>query len=338
MMRVLIVDEHELTDKNISPLLTKLDHEYLCVKTKEDALNFCKSDHFDIVFINVDQFHSELSEIVNQIHADCYNLSDWIPIIVTSAKKDDETILNAIYAGGDDFIQKPTTIDILDAKLIAISRIISMRQNLVDFGDQLKLLNDQLFTSTEMLNAMILKDPLTLIPNRRAFQDYFYRIIRSCTRKSEAFSIIMADIDFFKDYNDQYGHQEGDHCLVKVAQTLSKHLLRPGDLVSRIGGEEFAIILPETKVEDACLVAERLRQSILALGLDFIGSPLGRITLSFGVAQAYPSRDFKPDGLMAIADQALYLAKKHQGNTVFYCPESVDNPLTVTCHPRKYSA
>lgn len=169
----------------------------------------------------------------------------------------------------------------------------------------------------ELLQRLSSLDGLTEIANRRKLDEYLDREWKRAIRTRHPLSLIMCDIDFFKDYNDAYGHQKGDECLKKVAMTLCNKLRRPGDLVARYGGEEFAAILPDTEAGDAGLVAEALRTGVEALGITHSSSSISKVvTISLGVATLIPQRDSSPDQLIMAADQALYQAKRDGRNRV----------------------
>jgi len=169
----------------------------------------------------------------------------------------------------------------------------------------------------ETLKRLSSLDGLTGIANRRHFDEIINLEWKRSLREGEPLSLIMADIDFFKFYNDTYGHQCGDDCLKKVAAAIKKGLKRPGDLVARYGGEEFAVILPDTPLEGAQAVAEDLRLRIEALGIIHAKSPLaGKVTVSLGVASILPKQDLNVEALILAADQALYRAKNEGRNCI----------------------
>ena len=135
---------------------------------------------------------------------------------------------------------------------------------------------------------------------------------------SKASSIVMLDVDFFKKYNDRYGHQKGDECLKAAAKKVEGAVPRASDLAARYGGEEFVLILSETDEEGARWVANRIRQQVMELKMEHEDSPYGCITLSCGVSSVIPGDDLSVDKLVKSADNALYLAKKHGRNAVAY--------------------
>ncbi len=167
------------------------------------------------------------------------------------------------------------------------------------------------------LEELLRTDVLTGVANRRAFDGAMAAEWRRARREQTALSLLMIDIDHFKGFNDRYGHPAGDVCLRQVAQAVAGQLQRPADLAARLGGEEFALLLPNTEEAGALQVAERARASVAALGLAHAGSALGHVTISIGVAT---NRPFDPaedaQALMDAADRALYRAKASGRNSV----------------------
>ncbi|BFM39952.1 diguanylate cyclase [Synechocystis sp. LKSZ1] len=179
----------------------------------------------------------------------------------------------------------------------------------------------------EELTRLATLDGLTQIANRRRFDEYLDQEWQRHRREQSPLALLLIDIDYFKNYNDCYGHQRGDDCLIQVAQCLTQQIKRPADLVARYGGEEFTVILPNTHQTGAVMVAEAIRASILEQNIPHLASETGYLTLSIGVAQLTPGPDSHPQQLLAQADQALYRAKQQGRNrTVAYDPLSQANP------------
>lgn len=179
----------------------------------------------------------------------------------------------------------------------------------------------QLYQQLEAANGELRRlaafDGLTQVPNRRRFDEYLTQEWHRLEREQAALSLILADIDFFKSYNDTYGHVAGDECLRRVAQTISRVANRSTDLVARYGGEEFAVILPNTPLAGAMTVAERVRMEVEQLRIPHQNSLVhGCITLSLGVTSILPTPAASPAQLVAAADQALYQAKQQGRNCV----------------------
>ena len=171
--------------------------------------------------------------------------------------------------------------------------------------------------ANQKLERLATIDGLTQIANRRRFDNCLTLEWKRMRREQSPLSLIMCDIDFFKLFNDAYGHQMGDECLRTVAQTIHRNIKRPADLAARYGGEEFAVILPNTSTEGAVLLAENIRKAVQRLKIVHVQSPLGGyVSLSLGVAGIVPSGKFAPETLIEFADKALYEAKKHGRNRV----------------------
>jgi len=187
------------------------------------------------------------------------------------------------------------------------------------FRDAEKL-RRELFSSSEVAQALeylVRLDSLTGIPNRRLFEEELGKEWARAKRDNAPLALITADIDHFKEYNDHYGHPAGDLCLVDVAQTLYRTLSRPGDVAARIGGEEFAILLPQTDLNGAIAVGEQIRERILALNLLHEASPVAsQVTLSFGVSSSELASVASPAELIRTSDSALYEAKRCGRNQI----------------------
>ena len=160
------------------------------------------------------------------------------------------------------------------------------------------------------LERLTLLDPLTGVPNRRRFTTALEGAWRHALRSREPIAVLMIDIDYFKGINDLHGHAYGDECLTTIAQVLGEQLRRGGDLLARFGGEEFVVLLTETREEGAMLVAERMHSAVAELAVLNNASPFQRrLTVSVGIGACIPSMGFSPAGLVEAADQALYEAK-----------------------------
>lgn len=159
-------------------------------------------------------------------------------------------------------------------------------------------------------------DGLTRIPNRRGFDAALEREWRRCARQRRSIAVLMCDVDWFKGYNDFYGHQAGDRCLAAVARDVESVCRRPSDMPARYGGEEFAVLLPETGVEGAMNVAEELRAALFARNLPHAASPLGRMSVSIGVAGRICHPNGSPWDVVTEADRRLYAAKRSGRNRV----------------------
>ncbi|RLT93455.1 diguanylate cyclase [Ketobacter sp.] len=187
-------------------------------------------------------------------------------------------------------------------------------------NQQLKKLNSRLKDLAEV-------DPLTGIGNRRSFDQVLDEEWRRARRRGYNLAMLMCDIDYFKSYNDSFGHQQGDLCIKQVAQCMKQMVRRPGDLVARYGGEEFAVILPALDVEEAANIARVICQGVRDLRLPHPMSPVNdHVTISVGVAALVPDERLAAGDLVGFADEALYFAKKSGRNRIqVYRPEMSSN-------------
>jgi len=176
------------------------------------------------------------------------------------------------------------------------------------------------------LKLISTKDGLTEINNRRRFDEALHDEWYRASRLSKPISLIMCDIDKFKEYNDTYGHLEGDKCLKKIAHLIQDYARRGGDLAARYGGEEFALILPDTEHEHAKDIAELIRLAIIDANLPHSGSSVATfITASFGVYTTIPDKYATPNSLIEYADKALYMAKDQGRNKVVLYESDSEN-------------
>lgn len=165
-------------------------------------------------------------------------------------------------------------------------------------------------------------DTLTGIANRRYFERAFEAEWRRALREQQPLAVVMGDVDLFKSFNDYYGHQVGDDCLHRVAQTMARSLHRSGDLVARYGGEEFVLLLPGLNTEQAEQMAWKLLEAVREQNIPHHASLVNKVTLSLGVASVVPDNTSDPDDLIGLADNALYAAKSAGRNNVQSAPPS----------------
>ena len=197
------------------------------------------------------------------------------------------------------------------------ARLAAIRSQLETKTHDLELANEHLIRALETVSRISTLDGLTGVANRRHFDETAGNEWRRAARSRLPLTLLLLDIDYFKRFNDSAGHQSGDDCLRRVAQTLRDSLHRAADLVARYGGEEFAILLPETDAEHAAAVAEAIRQHVEDLGIEHPDSPFDRVTVSLGIVTCVPPRDGTGlEAFIGVADQALYDAKRMGRNRV----------------------
>jgi diguanylate cyclase (GGDEF)-like protein len=194
-----------------------------------------------------------------------------------------------------------------DGFAISVRNITNRKQTELNLDQANKILKDLAYI-----------DELTQIKNRRYFDQYLTQEWRRCLREKQVLSLIMCDVDYFKLYNDYYGHPQGDICLKKVAQTINNTIQRPADIVARYGGEEFVVVLPNTPEDGALHIANLIRNKVQLLHIPHGQSKVNKyVSLSLGIASLIPSLETTPEMLIGIADQALYQAKLQGRNQVF---------------------
>ncbi|MBD2086872.1 PleD family two-component system response regulator [Trichocoleus sp. ST-U3] len=221
---------------------------------------------------------------------------DRTPVLMITGLDDKESVDRAFEVGAIDFVTKPIHWPVLRQR---VRRLIQQFQ-----------LYQQLEVANRDLQRLATFDSLTGLANRRRFDEYLGQEWRRMLREQLPLSLIFCDIDFFKTYNDTYGHQAGDICLQTVAGALFRVVKRSTDLVARYGGEEFAVILPNTSAAGGLQVATEIRQAVKSLEIVHTKSAVSQyVTLSLGVAGAIPLHDASPEALLKEADEALYRAK-----------------------------
>jgi diguanylate cyclase (GGDEF)-like protein len=213
----------------------------------------------------------------------------------------------------DERIQQAVEVTPVDVQGAPRHCLIQVSDVSIAVGRE-RLLREQ----TMVLRSQTFSDGLTGIANRRHFDVAMEKEHRRAKRGATPLSLLMIDIDHFKAYNDHYGHQKGDQCLIQVAGALAEMLKRPCDLMARYGGEEFAMILPETDVDQALLMAEaiRARAQELAIPHERNTDPSQRVTVSIGIATQKPETPVEIEALIGAADRALYQAKRNGRNLV----------------------
>ncbi|MGL1932922.1 MAG: diguanylate cyclase [Desulfotalea sp.] len=211
---------------------------------------------------------------------------------------------------------------ITEHPIISDNELIGFQIISSDITDRLQM-EKELKEANEKLQVLAMLDALTSLYNRRYFDSAFAKEWQRCQRKKSQITIILCDIDFFKLYNDTYGHQAGDNCLIKVAKAIKDAVGRSEDVVARYGGEEFIIILPESTTAMAQSIAESILGNVCGLQIEHKSSEVEKyVTISLGVASITPTFDKSPDSLIKQADEALYLAKDNGKNRSFFATRS----------------
>ena len=293
--RLLVVDDQPV---NIQVLYQAFaaDHQILMATGGEQALALCVAQQPDLVLLDVVMPGMDGHEVCRRLKADAATRD--IPIIFVTAHSDEAAETLGLELGAADFISKPINPKIVRARV---------RTQLT------------LKAQSDLLRQWVYIDGLTGVFNRRHFDERLASEWGRAERSGTALSVVLLDVDFFKRYNDRYGHQAGDDCLRSVAACLKACIKRPGDLVARYGGEEFVCLLPDTDLAGAMVVARHLGAAVHALQIAHADSAAAAVvTVSLGVCCQSSRPVLQTAGAAALlrqADSQLYLAKssgRHQ--------------------------
>jgi two-component system chemotaxis family response regulator WspR len=301
--RVLLVDDQAIVAEAIRRmLLSEPDIEYRYCADPADAIK--AAAEFQPTVILQDLVMPDIDGMLLLRFFRANPVTKQIPIIVMSSKEDPKIKSEAFELEASDYLVKiPDKIELI-ARIRAHSRSYLAQQQLREMQIELEKKNKEL----QRLSSL---DGLTGIANRRRFDEYLEQEWLRAARVNKAISLILTDIDHFKTYNDNYGHQGGDEVLRQVAQALEAGIRRPGDLAARYGGEEFAIVLPDTDPEGAVQVADKLRHAVESLNIPHAhSSAADHVTISMGIATIFPREGGLAAALIEAADQGLYEAKK----------------------------
>jgi diguanylate cyclase (GGDEF)-like protein len=300
-LKVLVVEDSKVTLKVLCNFLERMDIKHpLTAETGAAAIELYRKERPDIILLDAQLPDIDGFDIAKEIRAS-EQKDDWTAIIFLTSMTKDEDLARGIQVGGDDYLLKPISEVVLQAKMRAMQRLVEMQRSLVNVSHQLNAANKE-------LQRLSTTDGLTGIPNRRMFDELSVREWRRCERMKKPIALVMLDIDNFKLFNDEYGHSAGDECLRAVAGQVARAAPRAADLAARYGGEEFVLVLGETDSDGARWVAENVRQHVNELGIPH-ATPSRRVTISCGVASAMPRSGLSLDVLLRSADHALYQAK-----------------------------
>lgn len=289
--KLLIVDDQPLNIRLLHELFRN-DCDVYMATSGEQALAMSRDLLPDLILLDVIMADMDGHEVCRRLKAAAE--TSQIPVIFVTGKdhEDDETI--GFELGAVDYIRKPFHSVVVRARVM----------------NHLKLK-----LQSDLLREMAMLDGLTGIPNRRSFDERFESIRAHALRAQRPLSLLMIDVDYFKKYNDLYGHMRGDQYLRDVAQALNGNLRRPHDLVGRFGGEEFAVLLPDTDEAGALTVAEQLHSAIARLDIEHRASDVAdRVSLSIGAATRLPTSTASLEQHLQWADEQLYRAKSEGRN------------------------
>jgi diguanylate cyclase (GGDEF)-like protein len=312
-MKILVADDDPTSRLIVQTTLVALGHECLTASDGTDAWEAYLSHHPEVVISDWSMPGLTGLELCRNIRA---REGSYAYFIMVTSNRKREHILEGMHIGADDYLTKPLDPDDLQVRLIAAARVTALHQQLGFQRQELEGLN-------RGLTAIALLDPLTSLGNRRALQADLEMLEARVARYGHQSCMALIDIDFFKGYNDGYGHLAGDEAIMAVANQL-KQQARAGDAVYRYGGDEFICLFPQQSLETGGIAVERMRLGVENLAIAHTGSPHGQLTISAGLASADQGKS--ASDLVNEADAALYRAKGLGRNRI----ESVVTPADLS--------
>ena len=293
METILIVDDTKLNLQILTQLLEQ-NYDLIVCKDGKSAIELAHEEEPHLILLDIVMPDMDGFEVCKKLKST--DKTKDIPIIFISAKSDENIIEMAYDLGGSDYVTKPFRPKELKAR---VKRELKL----------LKLQNE--------LNVLASTDSLTQLYNRRYFSKVSKHICDLARRDKKSLSLIMLDIDDFKNINDSYGHNIGDEVIVKFAQILQQEQ-RESDIICRFGGEEFVILLPETNILSAQKVAEKIRLGTQELSMEIENQQSLQFTISIGVSSVVIENEYDLEQTISRADKALYRAKKSGKNRVCF--------------------
>jgi diguanylate cyclase (GGDEF)-like protein len=292
--RILIVDDDVAVRNTMYEYITAAGYYSEAVSCAEEALESLEKDNFHVVVTDIMLPAMGGLELTKIIKRD--NASD---VIVMTGYSDDFSYEEAINIGASDFVIKPVRLEEL---LLRLKRVLKERE-----------LTNERIRMMEKLQKLAITDGLTRLYNSRSFYSQLELEVDRFNRYQHPLTLLLLDIDHFKDYNDKYGHLEGDKVLVRFSQII-RNCLRTNDSAYRYGGEEFTVILPETAGEEARTVAQRIRAALEAEPFSPEDGEEVTVTISIGLTEYHAKEELST--FIQRADQAMYRSKRSGRNKV----------------------
>lgn len=315
--QILVVDDDAVTRMQLRLYLQKEGHRVTLAQQGREALALFPNLNPELVLLDammpvMDGF--DCCRALGELAPDC-------PVLMITGLEDEASVDRAFEAGAMDYVTKPIHWAVLRQR---VKRLVYQTR-----------LQRQLEAANELLQGLALVDELTQLANRRQLDDVLTTEWQAAQRGGYPVGLILIDVDYFKKYNDNYGHPAGDVCLREIARVLAASVSRPKDLVARYGGEEFMVVLPDTPLSGVQWVGENIRRGIRELNLRHEFSLVtNHVTLSMGCISAVPSSELSLAKTIALADQCLFQAKSEgRDRLVAYPPCSLLPPLDASGHP-----
>jgi diguanylate cyclase (GGDEF)-like protein len=289
--KILVVDDSAFSANVLAGILQG-EYEVAIAKSGEDCLTYVNENEVDLIFLDVVMPRMDGYEVCRRLKADL--LTREIPVVFVSASDEVENQTKGLELGAIDYLVHPAPAAVVRAKA----------KNYLDIKRQ-----------HDLLAKFSFKDALTGIFNRRYLMEYLAKKWKAAFYQHTEMAVLFADVDYFKKYNDFYGHLNGDHCLQQIASLLDS-LMAQGAIAARYGGEEFMVIMPNTQMDKAVDLAMQIQEHLKQLKIKHAYSEAAPyVTMSMGIAAIHPSAVGQEKVLIEMADMALYKAKKSGRNT-----------------------
>ena len=308
---ILVIDDDITTIKLIATTL-KDEFNVIIATTAADGLNLSSSLP-DLILLDVMMPEINGYELCRQLKEN--KLTQNIPVVFVTALSDTANQVKGFEIGAIDYITKPIETSILKMRVRT---------------------HCKLFKQSKQLERLAATDPLTTLANRRKFDEFFQSEWQRSVRKKSPITLLMIDIDDFKAYNDHYGHGRGDECLLVVSKCIRRCIKRSSDLVARVGGEEFAVVLTESDVNAGIEVAEQISQELNKQQLKHEYSSHSYVSVSIGIATAIPNLENSSHHLFERSDAAMYQAKRSGKNQYKVYQAAIGNTDILSNHKENH--
>jgi diguanylate cyclase (GGDEF)-like protein len=299
---ILVAEDDPVARKILEKTLSKEGHEVVSVENGRKAFELFKQRFFPIILTDWMMPEMDGIELCRAVRN--HRTSGYVFVIILTSKDSKDDIVTGLNSGADDYVHKPFNPPELKARIKTCLRILELERSLKEANENIRILS--------------ITDPLTKSYNRGYISECLPKEIQRAIRYGHALSLILCDIDHFKKVNDTYGHQSGDQVLIEFVNSIKQSIRKDLDWIARYGGEEFLIVLPETGLEGACILAERLRNDISKRKFIFQEQAI-RITCSLGIS-GFDSTTFdeniSSESLINAADKYLYQCKLEGRNRV----------------------
>jgi two-component system cell cycle response regulator len=306
VLNILVVEDDQPSRDGLAKAIRLLGHACRTARDGQEALEMHQQQHADVILSDCRMPRMDGLELCRRTRVGDDDSSSYTYFILMTGYNDKEHFLQGMEAGADDYHPKPIDIDELQARLLSAGRVISLYRKLAEHNSSLR-------RDSQMSFRLARVDPLTEVANRLRMNEDLEIIWGRAKRYGHRFSAALCDIDWFKTYNDHFGHLAGDAVLRRIAQSIRKEL-RQGDELYRYGGEEFLVVLPEQSQGEAIQAMERVRREVERLAIPTVAEK-GIVTISIGVAELDAGDDAVANWLLRV-DKTLYAAKGSGRNRV----------------------